>query len=85
MISEEEVDQFIKSFYATISGEEGKFRNWRLFRSFFHPEARLYYLDSKADSSETIAMSVNDWIQEFPEYFSGRVAPIFLSISYLQK
>ncbi len=35
------VDNIIKTLYTTISGEKGKARNWKQFKSLFHEDAKL--------------------------------------------
>jgi len=37
------IDNIIKTLYAVISGEKEEKRDWKLFKSLFHPDAKLIF------------------------------------------
>ncbi len=37
------IDKIISTLYAVISGEKGEARDWTLFKSLFHPDAKLIF------------------------------------------
>ena len=37
------IDKIISTLYAVIFGEKGEARDWTLFKSLFHPDAKLIF------------------------------------------
>ncbi|WP_224487902.1 hypothetical protein [Robertkochia flava] len=57
------LDAMVETLYAVISGEKGEVRDWELFRSLFHPEARLIPSGSGREGKvQARFMSADDYI-----------------------
>ena len=58
------IDSTINTFYAVISGEKGKKRDWTLFKFLFHPDAKLITSGKNNDRKFQIRyMKPDDYIK----------------------
>ena len=68
----EEIDKIISTFYNSISGEQGKKRDWKQFQSLFLPQARLIPSGSTDENGKfrIHAITVDDFIMSSAEWFA---------------
>lgn len=63
------VDGILETLYSVISGEKGQTRNWELFRSLFHPEAKLIPTRTSQEGlNQALYWSVEDYIHNAGDY-----------------
>lgn len=87
------IDETINTLYSVISGDKGVERDWDLFKSLFHPDAKLIPSGPSQDGNfQAIYLSPDDyinrsgkWLYEngFHEREIHRVTDIFGNIAHI--
>lgn len=92
-INKKTIDETINTLYSVISGDKGVKRDWDLFKSLFHPDAKLIPSGpSEGGNFQAIYLSPDDyinrsgkWLYEngFHEKEIHRVTDIFGNIAHI--
>ena len=92
-LNKKTIDETINTLYSVISGDKGVERDWGLFKSLFHPDAKLIPSGPSQDGSfQAIYLSPDDyinrsgkWLYEngFHEREIHRVTDIFGNIAHI--
>ena len=92
-LEKQSLDQTINTLYSVISGDKGVERDWSLFKSLFHPDAKLIPSGPSQDGNfQAIYLSPDDyinrsgkWLYEngFHEREIHRVTDIFGNIAHI--
>ena len=71
-LNKKTIDETINTLYSVISGDKGVERDWDLFKSLFHPDAKLIPSGPSQDGNfQAIYLSPDDYIK----YQVGRSKP----------
>ena len=92
-LNKKTIDETINTLYSVISGDKGVERDWGLFKSLFHPDAKLIPSGPSQDENfQAIYLSPDDyinrsgkWLYEngFHEREIHRVTDIFGNIAHI--
>ena len=92
-LNKKTIDETINTLYSVISGDKGVERDWDLFKSLFHPDAKLIPSGPSQDGNfQAIYLSPDDyinrsgkWLYEngFHEREIHRVTEIFGNIAHI--
>lgn len=72
------IDGIISTLYDVISGEKNEVRNWNLFKSLFHTDARLMSI-GKNQQGETILSTMT------PDEYIARAGKYFTEMDFFEK